>query len=75
MGMKSIEIKSEGPTYRYDFASIPSTEETSGPNHIVYVEPLSSATECLDICLDLLQCVFGKEKIREALKNLDELDY
>ena len=68
--MKSIEIKSEGYTHRYDFAPIPCTEETFEPNHIVYGEPLSSATECLDICLDLLRSVFGKEKIREALKNL-----
>lgn len=73
--MKSIEIKSEGFTYRYDFAPIPSTDETFYPNHIMYVEPLSSATESLDICLDLLRCVFGKEKIKQALKELAEVDY
>lgn len=73
--MKSIEIKSEGYTHRYDFAPIPSTEETFEPNHIVYVELLSSATECLDICLDMLRCVFGKEKVKQALEELAEADY
>lgn len=73
--MKSIEIKSEGYTHRYDFAPIASTDETFDPNHIVYVEPLSSATECLDICLDLLRCVFGKEKVKQALRKLDGVDY
>ncbi len=73
--MKSIEIRSEGYTHRYDFAPIPSTEETFEPNHIVYVEPLSSASESLDICLDLLRCVFGKEKVKQALMDLDKTDY
>lgn len=73
--MKSIEIKSEGYTHRYDFAPVPSTDETFEPNHIVYVEPLSSATESLDICLDLLRSVFGKEKVKQALKELAEVDY
>lgn len=73
--MKSIEIKSEGYTHRYDFALIPSTDEAFDPNHIVYVEPISSATESLDICLDLLRCVFGKEKVKQTLMELDEVDY
>lgn len=73
--MKSIEIKSEGYTHRYDFAPIPHTDETFDPNHIVYVEPLSSAAECLDICLDLLRCVFGQEKVKQALIDLDKTDY
>lgn len=73
--MKSIEIKSEGYTHRYDFEPTPSTEETFEPNHIVYVEPLSSASESLDICLNLLRCVFGKEKVKQALMDLDKTDY
>lgn len=73
--MKSIEIKSDGYTYRYDFEPSPSPDETFEPNHILYVEPLSSATECLDICLDLLRCVFGKEKVKQALQELAEVDY
>ena len=70
-----FKIKSEGYTHRYDFALIPSTDETFDPNHIVYVEPISSATECLNICLDLLRCVFGQEKVKQALMELDEADY
>lgn len=73
--MKSIEIKSEGYTHRYDFAPVPSTDETFDPSQVVSVEPQPTAEQALDICLDLLRCVFGKEKIKEALKNLDELDY
>lgn len=52
--MKYIEIKSEGYTYRYDFEPVPSTDETFNPNIIIPVEPRSSASESLDICLDLL---------------------
>lgn len=52
--MKYIEIKSEGYTYRYDFEPVPSTAETFNPNIIISVEPRSSASESLDICLDLL---------------------
>ncbi len=73
--MKSIEMKSEGYTYRYDFEPVPSNEKTFNPNTVVPVEPLSDASECLNICLDMLRSIFGKEKVREALMDLGELDY
>ena len=68
--MKYIEIKSEGYTYRYDFESIPSTNETFNPNIVIPTEDRSSASESLDICLDLLSCIFGKEEVRKAVKDL-----
>ncbi len=73
--MKSIEMKSEGYTYRYDFEPVPSNEETFNPDITVPVEPRSNAGQCLDICLDMLRSIFGKEKVREALMELDEIDY
>lgn len=69
--MKYIEFKSEGYTYRYDFESTPSTSETFNPNIIIPVEPRSSASESLDICLDLLSCVFGREEVRKAIKEAE----
>lgn len=69
--MKYIEIKSEGYTYRYDFEPIPSTSETFNPNIIIPVEPRSSASESLNICLDLLSCVFGREEVRKAIKKAE----
>lgn len=69
--MKSIEIKSEGYTHRYDFAPIPSTDETFDPKIAFPVEARSSATESLEICLDLLSCVFGKEAVRKAIKDVE----
>ncbi len=73
--MKSIEMKSEGYTYRYDFEPVPSNEETFNPNTIVPIEPLSDAGECLNICLDMLRSIFGQENVKDALQNLDEIDY
>ncbi len=73
--MKSIEMKSEGYTYRYDFALIPSTEETFNPDIVTPIEPLSNAEESLRICLDLLRCAFGKDQVRRALLDLSEIDY
>lgn len=70
--MKYIEIKSEGYTYRYDFEPTPSTSETFNPNILIPVEPRSSASESLDICLDLLSCIFGKDNVRKAIKNIVE---
>ena len=67
--MKSIEMKSEGYTYRYDFEPLLSTDETFNPNVVIPVEPLSNAGECLHICLDMLRCIFSKEKVKEALKE------
>lgn len=58
--MQSIELKSDGYTYKYDFTPTPSTDETFTPNHIVYIEPRSSATECLDICLDFFGAFLEK---------------
>ena len=69
--MKYLEIKSEGYTYRYDFEPVPSTAETFNPNIIVPVESRSSASESLDICLDLLSCIFGKEEVRKAVKVVE----
>ena len=69
--MKYIEIKSEGYTYRYDFEFIPSTSESFNPNIIIPVEPRSSASESLDICLDLLSCIYGKEEVRKTISILD----
>ena len=69
--MKYIEIKSEGYTYRYNFEPTPSTSETFNPNIIIPVEPHSSASESLDICLDLLSCVFGKDEVRKAIKEAE----
>ena len=69
--MKHIEIKSEGYTYRYDFEPVPSTAETFNPNIIIPVEPCSSASESLDICLDLLSSIFGKEEVRKAVKEVE----
>lgn len=68
--MKHIEIKSEGYTYRYDFEPVPSTDETFNPNIIIPVESRSSASESLDICLDLLSCIFSKEEVRKAVKEM-----
>ncbi len=73
--MKSIEMKSEGYTYRYDFEPVPSNEETFNPDIVVPVESLSDAGQCLDICLDMLRNIFGKEKVRKALQDLSEVDY
>lgn len=69
--MKYIEFKSEGYTYRYDFESIPSTNETFNPNIITPVEPRTSASESLGICLDLLSCIFGKDEVRKAIKDAE----
>lgn len=69
--MKHIEIKSEGYTYRYDFEPVPSTAETFNPNIIIPVEPHSSAEESLEICLDMLSCIFGKDAIRKAVKAVE----
>ncbi len=69
--MKYIEIKSEGYTYRYDFESVPSTNETFNPNIVIPTEDRSSASESLDICLDLLSCIFGKEEVRKAVKEAE----
>lgn len=69
--MKYIEIKSEGYTYRYDFESIPSTNETFNPNIVIPTEDRSSASESLDICLDLLSCIFGKEEVRKAINKAE----
>ena len=69
--MKHIVIKSEGYTYRYDFEPVPSTAETFNPNIIIPVEPRSSASESLDICLDLLSSIFGKEEVRKAVKEMN----
>lgn len=69
--MKYIEIKSEGYTYRYDFESIPSTNETFNPNIVIPTENRSSASESLDICLDLLSCIFGKEEVRKAINKAE----
>ncbi len=69
-------MKSEGYTYRYDFEPIPSADETFNPDIIVPVEPLSDAGQCLDICLDMLRSIFGKEKVKKALQeDLSEIDY
>jgi len=65
--MKYIEIKSEGYTFRYDFEPIQSSTETFNPSFIVPTENRSSASESLDIYLDLLSCIFGKEEVRKAL--------
>lgn len=69
--MKYIEIKSEGYTYRYDFESVPSTNETFNPNIVIPTEDRSSASESLDICLDLLSCIFGKEEVRKAINKAE----
>ena len=68
--MKYIEFKSEGYTCRYDFEPTPSTAETFNPNIIIPVESRSSVSESLDICLDLLSCIFGKEEVRKAVKEI-----
>ncbi len=68
-------MKSEGYTYRYDFEPVPSNEETFNPDITVPVEPLSDADECLNICLDMLRSIFGKEKVKKALRDLSECDY
>lgn len=73
--MKSIEIKSEGYTYRYDFRFNRHSPQDPGYEGMVGSEPISSADESLQICLDLLRCVFGKESVRKALKSLPECDY
>lgn len=73
--MKSIEIKSEGYTYRYDFRFNRQSPEDPGYGGMVESEPMSSADESLQICLDLLRCVFGKEKVRKALESMSSLDY
>ncbi len=73
--MKSIEMKSEGYTYRYDFEPVPSSEETFNPDITVPIEPRSDAGQCLNICLDMLRSIFGKEKAKKALQDLSECDY
>ena len=65
--MKYIEIKSEGYTFRHDFAPVPSSAETFNPHFIVPTENRSSASESLDICLDLLSFIFGKENVRKVV--------
>lgn len=69
--MKYIEIKSEGYTFRYEFESVPSTNEAFNPNIVIPTEARSSASESLDICLDLLSCIFGKEEVRKAIKEAE----
>ena len=69
--MKYIEIKSEGYTYRYDFEPVPSTAEAFNPNIIIPVETHNSASESLDICLDLLSGIFSKEEVRKAVKKVE----
>ncbi|MBQ8420858.1 MAG: hypothetical protein IJX11_01180 [Bacteroidales bacterium] len=69
--MKYIEIKSEGYTYRYDSEPTLSTAETFNPNIIIPVESRSCASESLYICLDLLSCIFGKEEVRKAVKDVE----
>jgi len=69
--MKYIEIKSEGYTFRYDFEPIQSSTETFNPNIIVPTENHSTASESLDICLDLLSCIFGRDEVRKALKDAE----
>ncbi len=69
--MKYIEIKSEGYTFRHDFAPVPSSAETFNPHFIVPTENRSSASESLEICLDLLSFIFSKEEVREALKDAE----
>ena len=69
--MKYIEIKSEGYTHRYDFSPKPSTVETFNPNLIIPVESSSNAEESLEICLDLLSCIFGKDAVRKAVKAVE----
>lgn len=69
--MKYIEMKSEGYTYRYDFESVPSTNETFNPNIVIPTEDRSSASESLDVCLDLLSCIFGKEEVRKAINKAE----
>ncbi|MBQ7811800.1 MAG: hypothetical protein IJZ70_03090 [Bacteroidales bacterium] len=69
--MKYIEIKSEGYTYRYEFEPTPSTSETFNHNIIIPVEPRSSASESLDLRLDLLSCIFGKDEVRKAIKEAE----
>lgn len=71
--MKYIEIKSEGYTYRYDFESVPSTNETFNPNIVIPTEDRSSASESLDVCLDLLSSIFGKEEVRKAINKAEIL--
>ena len=69
--MKYIEMKSEGYTFRYDFEPIQSSTETFSPNIIVPTENRSTASESLDICLDLLSCIFGRDEVRKALKDAE----
>ena len=69
--MKYIEIKSEGYTFRYDFEPIQSSTETFNPNIIVPTENRSTASESLDLCLDLLSCIFGRDEVRKALKDAE----
>lgn len=69
--MKYIEIKSEGYTFRYDFESTPSTNETFNPNIVIPVENRSSAAESINICIDLLTCIFGKEEVSKAIKDAE----
>ena len=69
--MKHIEMKSEGFTFRYDFEPVQSSSETFNPHIIVPIENRSSAAESLDICLDLLSCIFGKDEVRKALKEAE----
>lgn len=70
--MKYIEIKNDGYTHRYDFDPVyeETAEGTPKP-----VEDVSSANFSLRICLDLLRCCYGKDAVRDALKELPEIDY
>lgn len=68
--MKSIEIKSEGYTYRYDFDKMDSNDETFDPGTALKVEPLSSAEECLRIFLGFLDSIYGSSAVNEALQGI-----
>lgn len=73
--MKSIEIKSEGFTYRYDFEPTPSTDESFEPNVVIPVEAQPNPDYVLSVCLQLLRSAIGKDNVRKALMNLAEIDY
>ncbi len=70
--MKSIEMKTEGYTYRYDFEPVPSNEETFNPDIVVPVEPLSDAGQCLDICLDMLRSISRQREGQEGSARLEQ---
>ena len=69
--MKYIEIKSEGYTYRYDFESVPSTNETFNPNIVIPTEDRSSASESAGLNFRLFNCFpdfFFPEDASEQVK-------